>query len=216
MPQAHGESRGPVLAAGWRLRPGADRCANVGRVESPVTIVEVRHLADPLLADVRRLLEGSFPPDERPEFDGARLGRAGFHLLAILSGGRFAGFHTHWDLGDFVFCEHFAIAPDMRSHGLGGRVIEAILRRFEGRTLVGEVERPETEEARRRIAFWERCGWQVNPWPYLQPPYAPGKSAVPMLLISHPGPLDETRFAGARDAIHRRVYETPAAPGIAG
>lgn len=189
-------------------------------MEPSITIVEVRHLADPHLADVRRLLEGAFPPDERPEIDGPRLARSGFHLLSILSEGRFTGFQSHWDLGDFVFWEHFAIAADMRSRGLGGLVHEALLRRFPGRTLVGEVERPETRDARRRIAFWERCGWHVNAWSYLQPPYAPGKSPVPMLLISHPGPLDQPRFASARDAIHREVYREvfggPAARGIAG
>ncbi len=175
-------------------------------MDSTIELVDVRQAVDPFFADVRLLLETAFPPDERPVLDDARLARPGFHLLAVLSGGRFAGFHSHWDLGDFVFCEHVAIIDGMRGCGLGAIVDGTVARRLRGRRLVGEVELPDTEIARRRIALWERCGWNVNRRPYLQPAYAPGKSPVPMLLISRPGPLDAREFVRASDRIHRDVY----------
>ena len=49
-----------------------------------------------------------------------------------------------------------------------------------------EVEHPETDEAKRRIKFYEQNGFKVRrEFNYVQPPYSPGQEPVAMLLMTH-------------------------------
>lgn len=55
-----------------------------------------------------------------------------------------------------------------------------------GENVLIEVEKPETDEARRRISFYERNGFRVREEiDYIQPPYSEGQSGLEMLIMTH-------------------------------
>ncbi len=147
--------------------------------------------------DVRALYEDAFPVEERrlwnPRPAGLRLHEA------YDDSGVFKGFITTWLLpGDVTYVEHLAIHPDMRGHGVGGEIIDAL----PGKVIL-EVELPLTHEAQRRIGFYERHGFvAATECEYVQPPYAPGLPSVPMLLMCR-GDVDAEMTALL---LHTMVY----------
>lgn len=55
-----------------------------------------------------------------------------------------------------------------------------------GQDVLIEVEKPETEEARRRIAFYEKNGFRMREdINYVQPPYSAEQSGEEMMLMTH-------------------------------
>ena len=75
-------------------------------------------------------------------------------------------------------------------------------------TVILEVERPEDEMSRRRIGFYERCGFTLCKQDYLQPPYRKGGEAVPLyLMFIHTESIDG-QYTQIRDEIYREVYQT--------
>ncbi len=74
-----------------------------------------------------------------------------------------------WELGDMAYIEHFAVDPDCRNGGLGGKILQKVIEDTDMRICL-EVELPETEMAARRIGFYERNGFYYNDYFYMQPP----------------------------------------------
>lgn len=158
----------------------------------------------------RQLYEYSFPVEERrPWLDIlARDSDDGrFRLEGIYRGGRWAGMMTSWQFDTFRYIEHLAIDSSMRGAGIGAAVLARLLA-SDPRPVVLEVEIPalaeDPEMARRRIGFYQRCGFTAFPrFDYVQPPYLEGLPAVPMMLMSSDDGGELPLMAAT---IHRQVY----------
>lgn len=165
---------------------------------------------------VFRLLSQSFPAGERRDTAGqcALLSDSAYRIdiLRAPSGGVQA-LMASWDFDDFVFFEHFAVAPACRSGGIGGRMLDALLSRIPKPACL-EAELPETELAARRIGFYERHGFTVNAdYPYFQPALVPGGSPIPMQLLTTGGARTVSELRAIETLLHTRVYgQTLAAP----
>lgn len=139
-----------------------------------------------------RLYEESFPADERrvywDENDFARFADANrglFHAVCAIAGNEFCGFLTYWTFAGYLYVEHFAILPECRGMGIGSRMLRNLFETV-GEDVLIEVEHPDTDDARRRIRFYERAGFRVrDEFEYVQPPYSDGLSPVPLLLMTH-------------------------------
>lgn len=150
----------------------------------------------------------SFPPEERRDWIQLatllRDAHSPAKLGIISSRNRPVGFITLWELGECVYVEHFAIAPQARSGGIGAKALQRVIGAV-SRPIVLEVELPDAgPDARRRIAFYERNSLTPFPeWNYIQPPYSPGLPEVPLMLMSTDPQLD---LDAATRAIHTKVY----------
>ena len=140
--------------------------------------------------DFFALLEESFPLDEyRPyEEQRALLDDPRYCAYVLFEGGEIKALMTVWQIADFAFLEHFAVAPACRNQGLGAKILGEIKQLLASR-LVLEAELPETELAKRRIGFYQRNGFALNEYPYLQPSYGKGREAVPLFLMTTGGGL---------------------------
>jgi len=159
------------------------------------------------LEEAVRLYLSAFPPAERRTGDDWRrqLARGGaFRAEAIVREEAFAGFISHWQLGEFLYVEHFAVCPQARGGGIGGQAIDRLC----GGPLpvVLEVEPPVTETARRRIGFYRRHGLHLSDRPYLQPPYRAGEDWLPLRLMCNRPDFLARRFNDVRTAIYRQAY----------
>ncbi len=157
-----------------------------------------------------RLYEAAFPVEERrPYADeeqfAAFMRDNGLSALAVKGeAGSFLGFLTYWTFPGFIYVEHFAIADDMRGMGLGSRMLSWLKGNVSPCVLL-EVELPLTEEARQRVAFYERAGFRMHSATrYLQPPYAGGLPAVEMALMT--AGLDKLPDTNALRAFQMAVY----------
>ena len=150
------------------------------------------------------LLEESFPPDEyRPyEEQAALLKDRHYRLYTNLER---TVLLSLWHFPDFTFIEHFAVSPRLRNQGLGRQILSEVLISLSVPVIL-EAELPDTELAQRRLGFYQRNGFFVNPFPYLQPAYAPDRKPVPMQILSTE-PLTRKAFEDAKRTLDSQVYK---------
>lgn len=169
----------------------------------------------PRFRELWELYESAFPPDERRDIgrQKALFSRPEYRLFAAVDGRSGApgggaavtGLLSLWEFGDFVFMEHLAVKEKMRGKGAGTAILKEYLAGCRVPVLL-EVERPQSGIQKKRVAFYQKLGFRLNPWDYIQPPYAPAKKPVPMFLMSLPEAMGEGEFAAYRKRIHAAVY----------
>lgn len=159
--------------------------ANKADIFDCIMFKTISDSSDPVLSDVKPLYENAFPIHERRTLEALTpiLNEPKIHLKAIMLHERFIGFAIYWKPEDWLYLEQLAITPEFRGKKHGKKVIE-YLKHVAGQKLILETELPETDEAVRRIRFYERLGLKAVNYPYKQPPYRKEESPFPMLLMS--------------------------------
>jgi len=117
-------------------------------------------------------------------------------LVAIITG---------WNFNNFLFVEHFAIREELRGKGMGTRLLKEYISKNKQKIIL-EVERPDNEVAIKRIRFYEKIGFKLNKYDYIQPSYGKNKSPVPMFLMTYPENINESEFSSIRRKIYKVVY----------
>ena len=139
--------------------------------------------------EVYRIMEQSFPADERRKKEGQQklLEEEKYELLGVRNEGVLLAFLAVWEFAEFVFIEHFAVSEK------AGKVVL-------------EVELPEDSLKKRRIGFYERHGFTFNEYPYIQPPMGEDRHEIPLRIMSAPEPLSEDEFQSVRTELYESVY----------
>ncbi len=156
------------------------------------------------------LLKLSFPTSERRNYSGhlSEFNAPEFHSICYVPDG-LKGFLNYWDLGDFIYIEHFAVAPELRGQGKGTALMGELRCVVGERTLVLEAEPPsDSDIAARRIAFYERLGFELNEYDYIQPAMMEGESPIPLVIMSSPEKLTESEYIKIRDRLYTDIYKT--------
>lgn len=190
--------------------------------EKNIVFDPIGHSAHPLLERVEATYLYSFPEDERRDFslfcklldkEGTLAdGNGTFQVYSLSHAGEYIGFISFWNLGAFVYVEHFAIDASARNGGFGSTVMHRFLERVP-KPVILEVEAPVDEMSRRRIGFYERLGFTLDHHPYVQPPYRAGGQWVPMLLMSYGSINLDNQFEEIKTTLYRYVYNTESIPG---
>ena len=139
-----------------------------------------------------KLYNSAFPADERRLYKDTEhlasfihMKGGKFHVFTVEDGGEFLGFLSYWVFEGYVYVEHFAVEPEHRGRNIGRKMLHHLFEEVSPDVLI-EVELPETDEARRRIRFYEQNGFRVrSDFEYVQPPYGEGQKPLKMLLITH-------------------------------
>lgn len=183
-------------------------------MDNPKIVLRPVTSADGDYAAIEGLLVRAFPESERRDLDAQRhnVDDPGVPVTCYgaYAEGRdgLAGFITVWDMGGYRYIEHLATAEAVRNGGIGGAIVDAVMRTVPATPLVLEAE-PEGsgEMARRRMAFYERHGLRAwRGYDYLQPPYRPGGERVPLVLMATQGLDAAADFARVAADLARRVY----------
>ena len=155
------------------------------------------------------IMEESFPLIEYRTYEGqqALLANASYRLLTKTNEqDEIIAFLAGWDFDEFCFVEHIAVKPSIRGGGLGKQLMLDFIEQM-NKPVVLEVEPPDEEMAQRRIGFYERLGFHLNSYPYVQPPLRVGQPDFPLMMMSYPGLLSEEQFQSCRDTLYAEVYE---------
>lgn len=168
----------------------------------------VLELKDPVLDQVEKTYNDSFPEAERRAFSLVRTllrEDTRFRIYTLFRDEAYVGFITAWQFEGFVYAEHFAIDETARNGGIGGKAMKGFLARHED-PIVLEVEMPTEEMSKRRVGFYERLGFVLDHHTYFQPPYRQGEDWLEMRLMTH-GDIDmEESFENIKTVIHENVY----------
>lgn len=156
------------------------------------------------------IMEASFPTDEYRTYDAQRAlldnPQYTIYVLPDSSSKSIMAFITVWQFEDFAYIEHFAVNPSYRNGGLGSNILHEINDLLMCQLCL-EVELPETDFAKRRIAFYKRNGFFVNDYPYIQPPYSKDKNPLPLLIMTSNDGISKDRFEMMKERVYREVYK---------
>jgi len=156
------------------------------------------------------IMKVSFPKDEFRPYDGqkALLKEDAYRIYAYPDheGDRIKGFVTVWEYENIAFLEHLAVNPTYRNGGIGSTILKELADKIQ-KMLCLEVELPETEIAKRRIGFYERNGYFLNEYPYLQPALAEGQEPVPLLIMTTRRPINDQEFEEIKHLLYSKVYK---------
>lgn len=159
--------------------------------------------------EVFQIMQESFPLEEYRPYDEqkALLLRPEYRLYGAIDDekGQLQAFLSVYEFEAFVFVEHFAVSPRFRNQGVGGTLLQEVKNRTEKRICL-EVELPQTEIAKRRIAFYQRNGFRWNEYPYIQPPISQGKPPLPLSIMSSEQELTKKEFAKIKKVLYEEVY----------
>lgn len=171
-----------------------------------LSLTKTTSAAHPDFIRCMELYHQAFPPDERRhrEATAALLANQAFSFYTISLNKTLAGFITWWKFSQFTFIEHFAIFPDQRSAGTGSLALQKWLQE-QTLPVILEVELPETEEASKRIRFYEKNGFLILSRQYTQPAYSREKQPVQAWLMGNkqPGTMQLNNFV---KHLHTEVY----------
>lgn len=172
-----------------------------------INLIPVTNSHD-LSEDLKQIYIGSFPPDERRDWQQMKelLNHSNFILNQVLENQELVGLISVWNFPNFVFIEHFAILESKRGRGIGSQALNQVIAENQKKLII-EVEEPISDDARRRIAFYESAGFSVCEGVYYQPPYSRDKNRVKMLLMSFPEMILPPEFDEVKTRIYREVYQ---------
>lgn len=157
----------------------------------------------------RQIYETSFPEDERRNFDLLKAldGKSDFDFFIITDKQANAiGIISLWSFKEFIYIEHFAIQQNERGKGIGSSVLSSLANKY-SKPILLEVELPENDLAKRRIAFYQRHGFAVQPYDYTQPAYDKTKQSLPMIvMIKADFEITKRFFDSSIATIYKEVY----------
>lgn len=158
------------------------------------------------LDEMLGIYESQFPSAERRKISDQKkiMKDDRYEIDYIDQDGLMAAFCATWNLEGFIFIEHLAVRETHKGYGYGTLLLERQVK--QGRPLILEVELPEDEIRKKRIAFYEKIGFHLNKYEYSQPPLSEGGSNVEMMVMSHPGSLSEDEFKEIRQTLYSQVY----------
>ncbi len=160
---------------------------------------------------IYEIMEQSFPKEEYRPYEGqlALMERECYRIYGEeTSTGALRGFMAVWELGEYCFLEHFAVSFVERNGGLGTAMLRELGELYSVPICL-EVEPPKDELTCRRVGFYQRNGFYLNPFPYEQPSLGPGRSPVPLQLMTTGKPLSREAFHCLMETLYTHVYATP-------
>lgn len=159
------------------------------------------------------IMTASFPESERRTYAGQKDLLADPHYRLVTETDEnniIIAFLASWEFPQFRFVEHIAVDPGIRGGGIGGKLMAAYIGES-AKPIVLEVEPPDTDMAQRRISFYERLGFHLNPFEYMQPPLQKGQPELSLKIMSYPQTLTDAEFALYKETLYSKVYKVSGA-----
>ncbi|MGO4953297.1 MULTISPECIES: GNAT family N-acetyltransferase [Paenibacillus] len=158
------------------------------------------------------IMKESFPIIEYRNYEGQKelLSNPRYRLMTEENKqGEVIAFLAGWEFEGFRYVENIAVSPTIRGGGIGKRLMERFIKKSTLPVIL-EVEPPEDELKQRRIRFYERLGFRLGNYKYLQPPLRAGNSNFPLCIMSYPDLLTDSQFKFIKNQLYREVYNVPA------
>ncbi|MDQ0493656.1 GNAT family N-acetyltransferase [Paenibacillus brasilensis] len=159
-------------------------------------------------SEIYAIMEASFPESECRSFESqkALLKLPSYRIISEKNEqGNTIAFLAGWEFTHFRFVEHIAVDSGIRGSGLGKKLMVSFISESD-KPVVLEVEPPVDEWTRRRIGFYERLGFHLNHFEYVQPPLREGQADLRLQIMSYPDALPEQTFAPFKQILYTEVY----------
>ncbi len=154
------------------------------------------------------LYEQSFPIEERRDYSLVLdiYKTDSLSLNIIYDNQTKVGILNIWDFNDFLYIEHLAISKQYRNRQIASKVLEQL--NSQNKLIILEVELPNDELSKRRIGFYERNSFTIQPYFYMQPPYRKGEKGIKMHIMANTQmPINKTIYEKIIKVVEKKVYE---------
>lgn len=159
--------------------------------------------------EVFSIMKNSFPQEEMRNYAGqkALLDRDDYFIKTYVHENKVAGFCAYYKFDDFVYIEHLACNPEVRGLGIGTKLVQEVIGEDENRVVILEVEPPVDEVTKRRVRFYEKLGFVLNPHYHFQPSLNDGMDGLELKIMSSNMSLSEHKQKEFRKVLNLKVYE---------
>ncbi|MDF9825575.1 ribosomal protein S18 acetylase RimI-like enzyme [Breznakia sp. PF5-3] len=111
-----------------------------------------------------------------------------------------------WNDDRYVVIENFAVDRAARGEGVGSKMIHEVCEQMKDKTIVLEVEKPHDDISEKRIAFYEKNGFILSEFGYVQPKINAVVNTVPLILMVYNKRIDAEEFQEIKKMIFNSVY----------
>lgn len=120
---------------------------------------------------------------------------------------KFVGLLGYWTFDDYIYIEHLAVNPALRSGGYGSRIVSKFLSSTD-KTIILEIEQVTDELTARRLHFYERLGFRTNPYDHIQPLYhEDDPTGFHLTILSYPHPITPALYDRFNRQLHSVVLK---------
>lgn len=158
--------------------------------------------------DVFSLMQKSFPKNEyRTYANQQKLLQNKYYRIIPYFGSKseFLAFAAVWEFDSFKFVEHIAVSEKCRGMGIGSKIMSDIIQKS-NTDIILEIEPPIDEISKKRLHFYEKLGFKLNDYPYMQLPLNKNDKPITLKILSYPQGLDEEKFKKIQRTIYLNVY----------
>lgn len=152
------------------------------------------------------ILDSSFDQNEIRSFNGQKSLFKDDDYNIYVYGEEPEGLLAAWNFGTARYVEHFAVEAKYRNNNIGSNMLKEYLD-MSLLPVILEVELPGSDITDRRIGFYKRHGFVFNDYDYIQPPMEPGKSPVPLRIMSWPDKISYGEYNTYRKILYKKVYK---------
>ncbi|MBQ8001123.1 MAG: GNAT family N-acetyltransferase [Ruminococcus sp.] len=155
------------------------------------------------------ILESSFIPAELKPRDVllSQWKNGEVNIAVQETDGEISGVITLWEFPEFVFAENFAVKEDFRNKGIGAALLRDVISKYSDKRIILEVEPPESDLQKRRIMFYERNGFTLSPFGYIQPALRAGCDDVKLQIMHTGDNLCDKEFNNIKTEVFTTVYK---------
>lgn len=155
-----------------------------------------------------QILSNNFPTKEIKEYNYMKdTFHAGlYQVLTLKDNDQIVGIMSFYQHDDFRFIDYFAIDGSLKGKGMGSKMLQYFIN-LDDKMVILEVEHPEDEQSKRRIAFYQRNGLYLNDqFEYFVPPVRNLKHRLYFHLMSSKQKINNIEFEKYYPQILKMVY----------
>lgn len=155
-----------------------------------------------------QILSNNFPTKEIKEYNYMKdTFYAGlYQVLTLKDNDQIVGIMSFYQHDDFRFIDYFAIDGSLKGKGMGSKMLQYFIN-LDDKMVILEVEHPEDEQSKRRIAFYQHNGLYLNDqFEYFVPPVRNLKHRLYFHLMSSKRKINNIEFEKYYPQILKMVY----------
>ena len=155
-----------------------------------------------------QILSNNFPTKEIKEYNYMKdTFHAGlYQVLTLKDNDQIVGIMSFYQHDNFRFIDYFAIDGSLKGKGMGSKMLQYFIN-LDDKMVILEVEHPEDEQSKRRIAFYQRNGLYLNDqFEYFVPPVRNLKHRLYFHLMSSKRKINNIEFEKYYPQILKMVY----------
>lgn len=156
----------------------------------------IADITDPRFGEFQAVYSVSFPVHEqRNETQQTEaFAEPGYFLETYRFEGQQAAFIAWWQFDGYIYIEHLAVSPQLRGRNIGSEVLRGFSGEHPQDLILLEIDPLVDEVSRKRLRFYEKLGFRINPYPHFHPPYDPAFPPHELIVLSLPREITPAEY----------------------